>query len=127
MFVESNSTAPIIPQTNFEAIILKDVRGERFQAKTHTSRQILDSGRYNLLSVAPVVMILVFLQRGFQKHILFTLYDLQFLNNDTISKMCHNAPNLSEPPPSPFKDSSRNKPTVVFLKVRQLYRKVTRF
>ena len=30
--------------------------------KTHASRQILDSGRYNFLPVAPMVTILVFLK-----------------------------------------------------------------
>ena len=35
---ESNLTTLIIPQTKFEAIIPKNVGGERFQAKTHPSR-----------------------------------------------------------------------------------------
>ena len=59
--VKSNSTALILPQTKFQAIILKDVGGDRFQAKkTHASRQILDLGCYNFLPVALVGMILVF-------------------------------------------------------------------
>ena len=37
-----NSTALIIPQTKFEAIISRDVGGDRFQVKTRASRQILD-------------------------------------------------------------------------------------
>ena len=57
-----NSTALVIPQTKFEAIISKDVGGDRFQVKTHASRQILDLGRYNFLPVAPMVMNVVFLK-----------------------------------------------------------------
>ena len=59
---ESNYTALVIPQTKFEAIISKDVGGDRFQGKTHESRQILDLGCYNFLPVAPMAMILVFLK-----------------------------------------------------------------
>ena len=71
-----NSTALIIPQTKFEAIISKDVGGNRFQVhvKTHVSRQILDLGRYNFLPAAPMVMILVFLKsqcRELSKHVYF--------------------------------------------------------
>ena len=44
LFVESNFTALIIPQTKFEVISSKDVGENRFQAKTHALRQILDSG-----------------------------------------------------------------------------------
>ena len=36
--------------------------GDRFQAKRDASRQILGLGRYNFLPVAPMVMILVFLE-----------------------------------------------------------------
>ena len=57
---ESNSTALIIPQTKFEAIISKDVEEDRFQAKALVSRQILDFGRHSFLPVAPMVTILVF-------------------------------------------------------------------
>ena len=42
-----NSTPLIISQTKFEAIISKDVGEDRFQVKTHASRQILDVGHYN--------------------------------------------------------------------------------
>ena len=60
--VTSNSTALIIPQTKFNAIISKDVEGDRFEARTHASRKILDLGHYNLLSLASMVMILIFLE-----------------------------------------------------------------
>ena len=61
--MESNSTALIIPQTKFEAITSRDVGGDRFQAKTHASQQILDLIRYNSLPVAPMVMIVVLIIR----------------------------------------------------------------
>ena len=60
---ESNSTAGIIPQTKFEAIVSKDA-----------SRQILDLGRYSFLPVAPMAMILVFLKsqcRDLSKNVYF--------------------------------------------------------
>ena len=50
------------PQTKSEDIISKYVGGDRFQVKTHASRQILDLGRNNFIPVAPMVMILVFLK-----------------------------------------------------------------
>ena len=43
----------------FETIISKDVGGDRFQAKTQASPQILDLGRYNFLPIGPMGMILV--------------------------------------------------------------------
>ena len=67
-----NSTGLIIPQTKSEAIISKDVGGDRFQVKTHASRQIQDLGCYNFLPVAPMVTILV----AFQKCILLPHSDL---------------------------------------------------
>ena len=69
----SNSTALITPQTKFEAIIQK-MWEERFEAKTNTSRQILDLGQYNFLPLAPIVMILVFLEsqcREISKNVAF--------------------------------------------------------
>ena len=62
LFVESNSAALIMPRIKSEAIILEDVRGDRFQVKTHASRQILDLGRHNFLRIEPMVMIFVFLK-----------------------------------------------------------------
>ena len=59
--VRSNSTALITPRRNLKQLFQK-IGGDRFQAKTHTSRHILDLGRYNFLPVATMVMILVFLE-----------------------------------------------------------------
>ena len=47
----------IIPQTKFEAIISKNVGGER-----HASQQILDLSCYNFLPVTPMVMTMVFMK-----------------------------------------------------------------
>ena len=74
--VRSNSIALTIPQTKFEAIISKGVGGDRFEVKTHASRQILGLGHYNLLFLAPMVMILIFLEsqcKEFPKNINFYL------------------------------------------------------
>ena len=88
-----NSTALIIPQTKFEAIISKDVGEDKFQVKTHASLQILDSRRYNFLPVAPMVMILVFLKsqcRERSKNVYFYpiltyIFRVMILS----SEMCH--------------------------------------
>ena len=65
--VRSNSTVLIVSQTRFEAIISNIVGGDRFEAKTHASRQILDLGHYNFLPVAPMVMMLVFFESQCKK------------------------------------------------------------
>ena len=57
-----------ILQTKFEAIIKNDVGGDRFQVKIYASQQIQDSGHYNFLPVAPMVIILVFLEGQCREH-----------------------------------------------------------
>ena len=97
-----NSTALIIPQTKFEAIMSKDVGGDRFPVKTHASQQILDLDRYNFLPVAPMVMTVVFLKsqcRELSKNVYFypiLTYSFRVILS---SKLCRDAPSLSEPPP----------------------------
>ena len=98
-----NSIALIIPQTKFEAIISKDVGGDRFQVKTHVSLQILDQGLYNFLPVVPMVMISVFLKlqcRERSKNVYFyPILTYGFRVMILSSKMCCNTPSLSDPPP----------------------------
>ena len=100
---ESNSTALIMPHTKFEAIISKDVGGDRFQANTHALQQIKDSGRYNFLPVALMVMILVFLKsqcRELSKNLYFyLLLTYSFRAMILSSKACHHTLKLMTPPP----------------------------
>ena len=107
MFRRLNTTALIVAQTKFEAIISKDVAiwGDRFHVKTHASRQILDLGHYNFLPVAPTVMILVFLKsqcRELSKNV-YCYSSLSYTSRLMIlsSETCWDSPNLSDHPPSP--------------------------
>ena len=74
----------------------KDVGGDRFQVKTHASRQILDFGHYNFLPVAPVVMILVFLKsqcRKLSKNVYFyPILTYSFRVMILSSKTCRDTP-----------------------------------
>ena len=64
-----------IPLTKFETIVSKNAGGDKFEAKTHASPQILDVGHCDFLPAAPMVIYDVGIfrkpvQRALQKFVL---------------------------------------------------------